>query len=156
MKIALCLVFLTVTNAAFVCASNGATTPSDARPQQNCRASSQAADHGRASQKNHPHSPANSPKLQNPRPLPKNQKHSRPGQPPAAQRSAARANAPPVLNKAAGTSRSVRLSAVPDDSALRPNTVRHHNSNPATLGGSKTPTAANTAAVGGTRMSRRP
>lgn len=156
MKIALCLVFLTVTNAAFVCASNGATTTSDARAQQNARASSQAADHGRVSQKNHPHSPANSPKPNHPRPLPKNQKHLGLGQPPAAQRSAARAITAPVLNKPAGTSRPVRLSPGPRNFASSPNTVRHHNPNPATLGGSKAPTAANTASVSGTRMSRRP
>jgi len=99
-------------------------------------------------------------KANHPLPLPKSQVHhavsnmtqARPSGP---VQSTNTASTPLRENHAMSNLRSVQLHTVPR-SAQSPGNVRHHNSNPAILGGSGNSSVANTGALNGTHMSRRP
>jgi hypothetical protein len=99
-------------------------------------------------------------KLNHSLPLPRNQTHH--AAPGATQARSARgiqsSNAAARAlsdNHATSNLRSVQLHTAPRP-AQSPGNVRHHNSNPAILGGSRNPSVANASALNGTHMSRRP
>jgi hypothetical protein len=99
-------------------------------------------------------------KATRPLPLPKNEMHH--AAPNATQarsaggiQSSNTAASEPSESHAVGNLRSVPLHTAPRPAQSAGN-VRHHNSNPAILGGSGNSSVANTGALSGTHMNRRP
>jgi hypothetical protein len=116
--------------------------------------------HGQVSGANQAHAGSAPPKATHPLPLPKTgTHHAAPNTTQArsagALQSTNAAAAALRENHATSNLRSVQLHTAPRP-AQSPNNVRHRSPNPAILGGSVSPSAANTGALNGTRMSRRP
>lgn len=155
------LLFLTVSWAALMLGAGYTARADDAKHQQNARASDQQPGHPHASKENHPRGNANLPKARLPKPLPNNRERSTVGK--AGSLSQPLSNRPNVTARGASIEgqtvskpRTLHSAAVSRPSAPAPANLRHRSPNPATLGGSASPIAANTGALNGSRMSRRP
>ena len=156
MKIALHLALVAVIAAPLLCPLSVATTTADGKAQQNGRPASPSANHDQVSKTNHPRHSLKVLTPRRPQVSPQNPRHLAEAQSASAARSATRANGVPIVSKGVTTSRSAQLWPGPRNSLASGNARRHHSANPAVLGGSKTPTAANTGTINGARMSRRP
>jgi hypothetical protein len=129
--------------------------------QQTAKTSGRQTDQRQASGAKQPSGGSVLSKANHPLPLPKNQTHR--AAPSATQARSAGGfqlsnTAASALsdNHAKSNLRSVQLHTAPRAAAHSPGDVRHHSPNPAILGGSANPSVANTGALNGTRMSRKP
>jgi len=154
------LLFLTVSWAALMLGAGYTARADDAKHQQNAKTSDDQPGHPRASVKNHPRGNANLSKARLPKPLPSTRERSTVGK---ASVSQPLSNRPNVTSRGASIGgqtvskpRTIHSAAVSRPSAPSPANLRHRSPNPATLGGSASPIAANTGALNGSRMSRRP
>ena len=134
MKSGLCLFFLTMGWTAWTVGSAHAAAAKDAKPQQHATAADGPREQHRPPRTKRPHGGVAVAKASHPQP------------PKASARSAAGGT---VSSRASNADRS-------RPSATLPNNMRHRSPNPATVGGPKSATAANSGAINGTHMARKP
>jgi hypothetical protein len=129
--------------------------------QQTAKTSGRQTDQRQASGAKQPSGGSVLSKANHPLPLPKNQTHRAAPSSTQARSSGAIQSSNTAAralsdNHATSNLRSVQLHTAPRAAAHSPGDVRHHSPNPAILGGSANPSVANTGALNGTRMSRKP
>jgi hypothetical protein len=158
MRTVIFCLLLTIGCSTFA-ASQGLRASAQKSPQ-NAKTVEQQTAQGQQSAMNQPHGRSMLPKASHPLPLPKNEIHR--ATPNTTQaRSAGVTKSANIasegLSKMQATSnlRSVQLHAAPR-SPQSPSNMHHRSPNPAILSGSTSPSAANTGALNGTHMTRRP
>jgi hypothetical protein len=158
MKTGLRVIFLMIFGAMLACEVAYAVTVGDATKPQEARASSQSEGHDRAPKENHPHSLAN-PAKPGHLALPHSQKRSAGGKvadapKPSFSRAAGPVNGVPSTKKGASKTRPVQPQITSRPFIPASTNLRHRNPNLASVGGSTSSRAPNTAAINGTHVGR--
>jgi len=160
MKTALCFLLLTIGCASLVCGAGQAAAADVTELRQKTRPPAQQESHARAAEQRHSHGSASLPKPNVP-------KHPASARRPSTRGKAMNTHRPrssPRNNSAStalaqshalNNARSVHAQKVARPSPV-PNSVLHHSPNPSTVGGPARSSIANTTAINGSRVSRRP
>jgi hypothetical protein len=161
MKTALRLLFLVIISTALARETACSAAAAEAKEHQDARTAAQQAGQDRVAKKIHIHDSANLAKPNPSRPVPNIQRHLATGKHPDPQRPGPGLSTGPTkgalaVNRAANKTHSVQPSTTSRTSIPTSNNVRHRNPNPPVLGGPKSSPRANTAAINGSGISRKP
>lgn len=161
MKLSLSILFLAIGGAALIGGAVYAATADDAKVSQKARMSEQRPGTARDSEKTQSHRHANLAKVSVPKP-PTNSRRRSTGDAvanvhqPVSSRSNVAASGASVARQTGSQAGAFQARTVARSSETSSVTTPHHSPNPARVGGTTSLRAANTGALNGTHMARRP